>query len=153
MILKDVVRWLLDNNYAVLVNEELTLTGKIHKELQQAGGVPAKKIKKAEVEAQYRALWKDFVDKAEIPNTASAQDGKHYYLRPYSLGGVIELIRILDRKDIDREKFVASTRYYYKTAAFKKTLLNYFRDGLWEEVYNTYLASPKIHVGENPFDT
>jgi hypothetical protein len=147
--LQEAVQWLLDNKYAVLVNGELTLTQKLTKDLE------VKVVKTTKrgygTDEERRDLWADFVAEADIPHAAFTQTGR-YWLRPYSNEGVVNLIKVLNKPGVVRQKLVDSTKRYYQEAAFKKTLLSYLRDGLWEDMYNSYLASPQVSRGANPFE-
>lgn len=148
--LPEVVQWLLDSGYATLVDGQLVVTAKLHREISPPTEIKPQKRRPLAGEI-LRELWSTFVEEAEVPPLAETNTGS-YYLRPYSVGGAVELKKVIETHGINRQKLIDSTRHYYSTAAFKKTLLNYFQTGLWKEVYNTYLDGPFYQPGDNPME-
>jgi len=148
-----VLQWLLDKQYAIMVGKHLVLTSTLYKDLELITKLPeAPVIRKLSRGEELRELWRTFVTEADIPSIAITQTGGSYFLRPYSESGALELKKVLSTAGVSRQRLIESTKFYYRTVSFKKTLLNYLRDGVWEEAYNNYLANPFYDPGDNPME-
>jgi hypothetical protein len=152
MEIKKVVKWLLDNNYAVLVDGEIILTRKLADELsgiQVSEGKP--KIGRIVVNTdEKKELWNKFILDCEVPHRVTSPDGKIYTIRQYNKQAVDKLISILKDPTINYQRFVESTKNYYKTVTYKNTLSNYLIREIWRGEYD-YLPEHTTQ-GDNRFE-
>lgn len=157
------VKWLLDNDYLIVVDSTPVLTAKFYKELKYTmpkdqaplevpeileTPVPVKSVPKKEV-------WNKFIEDAEIPWRVTAKDGGTYTVRQYNIPAANKLIKIIQDPNVDYDKLVASTKNYYKTVSYKLLLSKYLLNEVWSSEYkewekrgNKVRSSP----GENSFE-
>lgn len=156
MYIAEAIKYLLDNDYAILVNNQFVLTQKFKHVLESEGYVAAgqtidlagtqttliqvdtpPKIAKTD---DKKELWNKFIKDTEIPWRVKASDGGEYTVRQFSASAVNKLISILSDPKIDYKTLVEATKSYYKTVSYKVLLSNYLIKGFWEEEYNHYLS-------------
>lgn len=74
-----------------------------------------------------------FISDAEVPGKQPTQTG-YYWLNKYGKEAELELIKILS-SGYQYDILVASTKLYYKSGGYPKTVSNYLTEGLWKSGY------------------
>lgn len=148
MDLKQCAKWLLDNQYAVVVNNSFILTRQFFDELKlldsQATNKAAEVVKPfipgVKVLDDKKDLWNQFCLDAEIPHRVQAPTGGSYTVRQYSLANANRLIKIINDPSIEYKVLVDSTKNYYRTVTYKTMLSNYFEKEIWRGEYDAWKA-------------
>lgn len=136
------VDYLLDNGYLAVINGEVTITGKFKREFNPVPKTKVEQIFKDNPEVVSReAIWKKFIEDAKVPYQVTATDGKKYTVRQFSAGIADRLISII--KKVDYEILCKSTEQYYNQNGYKKTIKNYFEEGVWQGAYEEYEKARK----------
>jgi hypothetical protein len=151
MSLKESLNWLIENGYAVIVQNQIVFTKKCAEELKVMGvtaktneDVPTITIAvpvKPEGErptGDKKEIWNKFIEDAQIPHRVKAPDGGIYTVRQYSPGCALKLFRIIANPEIDYMRLVESTRHYYKTVTYKALLGNYIEKEIWRSEYEAW---------------
>lgn len=155
MELIEKVKWLLENDYLVVIDSTPILTAKFYDELKY---VPPKEeikvVKKINTTKDNKKdIWNKFIEDAEVPWRVKATDGGIYTVRQYNLPAVNKLIKILNDPEIDNEILVLSTKSYYKTVSYKLLLSKYLLNDVWLSEYKEWgKAKESSSSGENRFE-
>ncbi len=132
------VDYLLNNGYLAYINGEITITGKFNREFRP---IPVERAEQLFPEnptiVSREAIWKKFIEDAEIPHKVTATDGKLYTIRQYSPAIANKLVQII-RSVPDYKILIESTKLYYRSNAYKLTLSNYIDRRVWSEEYDRY---------------
>jgi len=145
MALEEVVKWLLDNGYGIMVYNDFVITKKLNDDLK--GGVqtdidfeslPATTTVKYTIDK--KEIWNKFIRDAEIPHRVNTPTGS-YTVRQYNLPAVKKLISILSDPTVNYDRLVASTKHYYKTVTYKIILSRYLINDVWKDEYDHYKES------------
>lgn len=143
---KELIDFLVQKEYAVLVDNKPVLTKKFYDvfplpstEVIQYKTTPVKlSSKKSYTAEEKKQIWNEFVDKSEIPFRVKAPGGGIYTVKHFSVPAVNKLISILETKDLDYDRFIESTKNYYKTVTYKLTLQRYLCEEVWFEEYKQW---------------
>jgi hypothetical protein len=157
MILKEVIQWMLDNGYGLLVNNKFVITHKVNDELftkpvtqsvelvkttNEVVKTPTELVKRVEkkkivTEDEKKGLWNKFIEDAKIPHRVNSGTGV-YTVRQWNKPASDILYKIVNNPDIDYQRLVDSTNNYYTTITYKILLTNYLLNNVWEDEYNNY---------------
>lgn len=146
--LKKVVQYLLDNEYAVVVNGEVVITAKLNKTLKGefkeldkpvsiiGSGRTAQELDAALFPDEKRLLWDKFIQDADIPYRVVSPNTRDVYtVRQWNKVACKKLLGIISNPKVDYNTLVESTKNYYATVSYKKTLTNYLNDDIWAQEY------------------
>lgn len=142
--LRNVVAWLLDQEYGHLINGEFVITNKLNRDLRPGGGVS---IITPTLQLTKKDTWNRFILDAEIPHRVTSSIGT-YTVRQFNAVAVNKLISILRDSEVDNEKFIASTKNYYKSVTGRTTLSKYLTSDLWRDDYNEWIKNPIAIVND-----
>lgn len=135
---RELLQFLLDREYAVVVGDKPVLTKKF-KDL-----FPEPKVSTLQLVAtgdrvdDKKELWNKFIIDADIPHRVKSNRGESYTVRQYSLPAINKLIKVLNTPGLDYDILVKSTKQYYKTVTFKQLLSNYLVDDTWLHEYEEF---------------
>jgi hypothetical protein len=136
--LKAAVDYLLANGYLTMVNGKIVITGKLRRELklpEQDNLVKENKLDNLDVREE-EEVWDKFIKDAQIPHRVIV-NGQSYTVRQYSKEIAKQLVRIV--KEVkDYTILVESTKQYYRSTTYVKTLKNYISERLWKYAYEQY---------------
>jgi len=161
--LKNVLQWMIDHQYAVLLGKQFVLTNKVDAELN--GTRPTAQLVLAYTPVQTavtrlvnptdkKEVWNKFITDAEIPHRVKSTTGGTYTVRQFGASAADKLIRIVSNPSIDYNAFVESTKHYYKTVTFKALLSNYLLKEIWKGEYDEWIKGNRtlLTSGENRFE-
>lgn len=164
MEFKEVVKWLLDSGYLVMMSNKPVLTGKFERSLgikqeepQQSKELIVIKPTTSNPDrpmsqiTDLKLLWNVFVHDCEIPHRVTAPDGGKYTVRQYSPTVARKLMKIVQDPRIDYNTLIESTKNYYKTVHYKKLLSNYIGQDMWLDEYNEWCKNknrPQQHTAD-----
>lgn len=152
MDLRSALGYLLDNEYLVLIENQLIITKKLTDSLNLpdrrrevvedsavtvAPPVTATKVTK-KVSKDLKQVWDQFIIDAEIPWRVTTPSGEKYTVRQYGPSAAQKLLQIINTEGVDYDTLTASTKYYYKNTTYKAILSNYLLKDLWKEEYNEF---------------
>lgn len=160
---KKCAQWLLQNGYAVLVNNQFILTKKFTDELKLTDNqvvtttteITKPYIPDIKVSDNKKDIWNQFCIDADIPHRVTAPGGGSYTVRQYSLTNANRLIKIITDPTIDYKTLVESTKNYYKTVTYKTMLSNYFEKEVWRGEYDSWGKGGRNIIpndGGNPWE-
>lgn len=169
MILKEVIQWLLDNKYGLIVNDQFIITQKLNQDLFNRstdsvvatikvsqmpeiitvsrfidGGTPSIDNKKQ--------IWNEFIERACIPHRVKDGKGGQYTVRQYNEPAIRKLISIVKDPNINYDRLINSTKHYYMTVSYKVLLSNYLLKDMWLDEYKNYKEGSINHEGTNRFE-
>jgi len=160
--LKNVLQWMIDNEYGVLIGKEFVLTNKVNTELNGlrpstaviAIHRPVTAVTKVINPTSKKDIWNKFIADADIPHRVKSTTGGTYTVRQFGAAAVNELIKIISDPSIDYHAFVESTKHYYKTVTFKALLSNYLLKQIWRGEYDEWIKGNRnvVTSGENRFE-
>lgn len=149
MQLKEVVQWMLENNYMVAVNGKYRVTAKFNKEMTgvekglivtksgpmvlEAGLSPAVTNTKTE---DWTSAYIQFISDAQVPSRSESSTGS-YDVNKYSEPGMKAFKKAIE-SGVIYAILVKSTMLYYKThKRYAVKIGNYMSDGIWRTDYET----------------
>ena len=147
MTVKDSVKFLLDNDYAIIVNRKLVLTDKLSVALDLGVEVStpqilfktSQEVVTVSKSTDYKDIWNKFIEDSEVPHRVkSPTDGGSYTVRQYSQANARKLANIVNDEEIDYNRLVQSTKNYYRTVSYKALLSNYIEKGIWKDEYDNW---------------
>ena len=107
MELKNVIQWLLDQKYGLIIGSQFIVTQKLQSELFKTPlaadyiamdevssnpkivQVTTKLVQKVASPDEKKTIWNQFVERADIPHRVKASDGGIYTVRQYSPAAVL----------------------------------------------------------------
>ncbi len=163
MDLKQVVQWLLDNKYGLVVNNQFVLTQKLNQELfdrpitNEVATVQVNQMPEVVVVAttvpvsspdNKKTIWNEFIERCAIPHRVKATDGGVYTVRQFSPSAVNKLIQIIKDPLIEYDRLVESTKHYYATVSYKALLSNYLLKDIWRGEYDNFKPGNISNTGD-----
>jgi len=96
----------------------------------------------------------NFIMEAKVPPTQHTKEGGVYYLNKYSTNAMKVFRRAIEKEGVVYEVLVRSTFLYYKSIdQYKKTIANYFTEGIWRTDYMALVESLKNGTVETHIKT
>lgn len=154
MDLKQIVQWMLENNYLVVIKGKYKVTSKFNKEVTgKEMGVMMLGQKPIVTENALTSLastgpidWTqqflNFIKDAEVPARGEGKSGG-YDINKYSEEGMKAFKKAIE-SGVQYPVLVKSTMLYYKThSAYALKIGNYMADGAWRSDYEMLLTSAK----------
>ena len=173
MALKEVIQWMLDNGYGLLVNNQFVITHKVNEELftkpvtqsvelvkttnevVKTSTELVKRVEKKKIvtEDEKKKVWNQFIADSKIPHRVNSGTGV-YTVRQYNLPAANVLWKIVNDPTIDYQRLIDSTNNYYKTVTYKRLLTNYLLNEIWKDEYDNYNKSTvkKSNDGSSIFE-
>ncbi len=165
MDLKQVVQWLLDNKYGLVVNNQFVLTQKLNQELFDrpitnevavtpiVEAIVIKPVPKVIAPNDRKTIWNEFIERCEIPWRVNTSSGA-YTVRQYNEPAAKKLIAIIKDPLVEYDKLVESTKNYYKTVAYKILLSKYLLNDVWADEYKNYKSTTqRLDDGSSRWET
>jgi len=167
MALKEVIQWMLDNGYGLLVNNQFVITSKVNEELFNKPVTQSVEVIKTSTElvktstelVKYRVteqdkkdIWNKFINDTKIPHRVNTGTGS-YTVRQYNLPAANVLVKIVKDPTINYERLVKSTNHYYTTVTYKILLSKYLLNGVWKDEYDNYQENTKVNDGSSKWET
>lgn len=169
MILKEVIQWLLDNKYGLIVNDQFIVTQKLNQDLfnrpQDSVVAIARVIHIPETVNvsniinkdivsidNKKQIWNEFIERACIPHRVKDGKGGQYTVRQYNEPAIKKLISIIKDPNINYDRLINSTKHYYMTVSYKVLLSNYLLKDMWLDEYKNYKEGSVNHEGTNRFE-
>lgn len=165
------MKWLLDNQYIVIVGTQVVFTKKVSEELKGLGfntqitesiqlNVGSPGIVETLTPSTFtladdkKAIWNRFIIDADIPHRVKSPDGGVYTVRQYSPGCAIKLMKIVKDPNINYKRLVESTKLYYKNVTYKALLSNYIDKEIWRSEYDAWdeQKPTPLQNGENRWE-
>ncbi len=163
--LKKVVQYLLDNGYAVVVNGEVVITAKLNKTLKGdfkteteptkpisiiGSGKSANDLDITLFPDEKKLIWDKFIQDSEIPYRVTSPNTRDVYtVRQWNKVACKKLLGIIANPKVDYDILVASTKHYYATVSYKKTLGNYLNDDIWAQEYLEWVKNKGKNAPRN----
>ena len=135
----ELLQFLLDRDYAVIVGEKPFLTKKF-KNLFEPEQIKLEVIKAIPLQVDSKTLWNKFIVDAEIPHRIRAiGSGNEYTIRQFNIPAANRLKSIINNSSINYTKLVESTKNYYKNNNLYRVILsNYLIKDVWKDEYELY---------------
>lgn len=161
---KEVIQWLLDEGYLVLVDGRPIITSKLEKEIGYIAPIPItltpqqisnELTKPTTYSTDPKAVWNKFIEDSSIPHRVITKDGSSYTVRQYGVAVAKRLLKIINDPKIDYQRLVDSTRNYYKTTDYKHLLSNYIVKDIWYHEYESWKPGAQkkdARDGSNPWE-
>jgi len=167
MALKEVIQWMLDNGYGLLVNNQFVITNKVNEELfgksviqtsvevvktsTELVKTSTELVKYKLTEQEKKDIWNKFITDTKIPHRVETGNGS-YTVRQYNQPAANALVKIIKDPQIDYNKLVKSTNHYYTTVTYKILLSKYLLNGVWKDEYDNYKENSKINDGSTKWE-
>lgn len=156
MTFKEIVEWLLNNQYMMLVGGKPILTPKFEREVGYTGPStvgelieerhPQREIARGSPLVGItdpKKVWNIFIIDAEIPHRVKSTDGSTYTVRQYGASVAKKLLKIIHDPKINYQRLVESTKNYYKVTTYKQLLSNYISKDIWWQEYQEWSNQTK----------
>lgn len=139
---KELLQFLLDRDYAVVIDSKPVLTKKF-KDLfpETITTVPALttivyKEKEEPLDVK-KKIWNEFIERISLPHRVVTSTGT-YTIRQFSLPAVNKLIKIIKDPEVNYTTLVESTKNYYNTVTYKILLSKYLLNEVWKDEYTQF---------------
>jgi len=167
MALKEVIQWMLNNGYGLLVNKQFVLTDKVNEELFNKSVIQSsvevvrtstevvktstEVVKYKATEDEKKEVWNKFISDTKIPHRVNTGTGV-YTVRQYNLPAANALLKIIKDPAIDYSRLVKSTNNYYNTVTYKILLSKYLLNGVWKDEYDNYQQNSRVNDGSTKWE-
>lgn len=144
MEFKEVMNWLVVNQYVAIHKGKPVFTDKARTELNTVGKPPAPGLVPppppsklpATIGVDYEEQYKQFIMLCKVPPKALDTYGRPYALNKFSIEGALAFKKALE-KGYKLEVLAVAVALYYKSGnQFKKTIGNYMVSGEWQTDYD-----------------
>jgi len=148
--LNEVVQFLMDNGYAVVVKGKYMFTAKFNKEITGveqgvvllANNVPAVIEPKVPKILEWRGLYLRFIQECAIPSRINGPNGTPYQTNVFSEGGMKAFRQALEKHKVDYPTLVESTKLYYASdIPYKVSIGRFMEENQWITHYDEYLKA------------